>query len=133
MSSENLKEILNKIKSSILKDNYQIENNRNRKDNYSFKRKYELGDKELKRILLSITEEDYYETVNNYKKGYEHERLHIFAPTINVENDEGEIKIVQLYTKFNIIEKEINDEKIEYVIVISLHEAKRPIKCKSYL
>ena len=133
MSSENPKEILNKIKSSILKNNYQIEINKNRKDNYNFKRKYELKDKDLKKILLDITEDDYYETVNNYKKGYEYEKLHIFAPIIDIEKDEGEIKKVQLYTKFNIIEKEIEQGKIEYVIVISLHEAKKPIKCKSAL
>lgn len=130
MVLENPKEILNKIKSSILKDNYQIENNKNRKDNYNFKRKYELGDKELKTILLGITEEDYYETVNNYKKGYEHERLHIFAPTINIEDSEEEINKVQLYIKFNIVKIK---EKTDYVIVISLHEAKKPIKCKSSL
>lgn len=105
MNSEQKKEILEKIKDNILKDNYQIEINKNRKDNYNFKREYELSDKELKEILLSIKEEDYYKTVNNYKKNYKNEKLHIFAPTIKLEKEDGKMEEIQLYTKFNIIEK----------------------------
>lgn len=117
MNSEN-KEILDVIKDNISKNNYQISFNENRKDNIEFKRKYELNEKDLKDILLKIKEDDYYDTVSNYKTKYQSEKLHIFMPTIEIENDEGEVKKVKIYTKFNIV-------KENHIVVVSLHEAKK--------
>ena len=75
-----------------------------------------------KDILLGLTATDFSEILQNEHKGYEHERLYVFGKDVELlERTGNACRIVSLYIKFNKLEN-------CYVIVVSLHEQKYPIK-----
>lgn len=126
---DSVSEILSTIKESVSKGKYFISLNKNRGENIAFRNKYELSSKDQKQIILNLTEEDYEKSVSNYKEEYENEKLHIFGPILNLKNEEGKSKKVQVYIKFNIIKDNDN-----LVVVVSFHEARRPMilaSCKN--
>ncbi|WP_270839342.1 hypothetical protein [Peptacetobacter hiranonis] len=126
---DSVSEILSTIKESVSKGKYFISLNKNRGNNIAFRNKYELSSKDQKQIILNLTKDDYEKSVNNYKEGYENEKLHIFGPILNLKNEEGKSKKVQVYIKFNIIKDNDN-----LVVVVSFHEARRPMilaSCKN--
>ncbi len=75
-----------------------------------------------KDILLGLTATDFSEVRNNEHRGFEHELLYIFGKDVKlVERFGNSDKLVSLYIKFNKLEN-------CYVIVVSLHEQKYPLK-----
>lgn len=113
---------LEEIKNAIRKNNYRIERNSKRQENINLFLDYVIDEKKAKDILLELTSSDFSEVLKNEHKGYEHERLYVFGKDVELlERTGSELKTVSLYIKFNKIDS-------CYVIVVSLHEQKYPIK-----
>ena len=75
-----------------------------------------------KDILLGLTATDFSEVRHNEHRVFEHELLYIFGKDVKlVERFGNSDKLVSLYIKFNKLEN-------CYVIVVSLHEQKYPLK-----
>ena len=55
--------------------------------------------------------------------GYEYETLYVFCPQVTLFNLDNEKKLVDIYTKFNIIDMDTGSR----VVIISFHERNKPI------
>jgi hypothetical protein len=78
----------------------------------------------IRDILVELKSEDFCDVVQNAKQGYEHEKLYIFCPQVDLyEAGANDISRINIYIKINIIENAIDD----YVVVISFHEAEYPV------
>lgn len=115
--------ILKKIKDCINDNRYMISKNENRKDNIQLINDYRLDSKKQKDILLSIDVEDFCHSLNNIKPGFEHEILYVFCQQRTLFDAFGEEELVDIYTKFNIIEYGVNNR----VIAVSFHKRNKPI------
>ena len=88
----------------------------------SGKIKFLIDESMAKDILLGLTATDFSEVRHNEHRGFEHELLYIFGKDVKlVERFGNSDKLVSLYIKFNKLEN-------CYVIVVSLHEQKYPLK-----
>ena len=113
---------LTEIKSAIQKNRYRIELNSHRQDNRNLFISYVIDETMAKDILLGLTATDFSEVLQNEHKGYEHELLYVFGKDVELLERIGNAsKTVSLYIKFNKTDN-------CYVIVVSLHEQKYPIK-----
>lgn len=113
---------LAEVKDAIRKNRYRIERNSRRQDNINLFLDYVIDENVTKDILLGLTATDFSEILQNEHKGYEHERLYVFGKDVELlERTGNACSIVSLYIKFNKLEN-------CYVIVVSLHEQKYPIK-----
>lgn len=113
---------LTEIKSAIQKNRYRIELNSHRQDNRNLFLSYVIDETMAKDILLGLTATDFSEVFQNEHKGYEHELLYVFGKDVELLERIGNAsKTVSLYIKFNKTDN-------CYVIVVSLHEQKYPIK-----
>lgn len=110
------------VKDAIRKNRYRIERNSRRKDNQNLFFTYAIDETMTKDILLGLTAMDFSEILQNEHKGYEHEKLYVFGKDVDLLERMGDTsKTVSLYIKFNKMDN-------SYVIVVSLHEQKYPIK-----
>lgn len=110
------------VKRAIRNNKYRIERNINRGDNVDLFINYLVDREKEKEILLSLTANDFSQCLPNKHRGYEHEQLYVFGKNVQLLERVGESqKTVPLYIKFNKIGK-------CYVIIVSLHEQKYPIK-----
>lgn len=122
LSIADIEEYLSIVRQAVREDRYEIERNENREENLKLSWQYMLPEEEIKKIIYSLTPLDFSEAVKNRKKRFANEILYVFGKNVNlIERDSGQEKEIELYIKFN---KEIDD----YVIVISFHEAKHPVK-----
>ena len=113
---------LMEVKDAIRKNRYRIERNSRRKDNQNLFFTYAIDETMTKDILLGLTAMDFSEMLQNEHKGYEHEKLYVFGKDVDLLERMGDTsKTVSLYIKFNKMDN-------SYVIVVSLHEQKYPIK-----
>ena len=113
---------LAEVKDSIQKDQYRIERNSRRLDNLNLFLDYVIDETKAKDILMGLTAMDFSEVLQNEHKGFEHEQLYVVGKDVELlERTGSERKQVSLYIKFNKLEN-------CYVIVVSLHEQKYPIK-----
>jgi glycerophosphoryl diester phosphodiesterase len=120
---EQIDEILAMIKDCIREGRFIISRNENRQENIEFMIEYNLNSKRQIEILLNIKTEDFCHSLQNIKTGYEHEVLYVFCPQVKLFNFDGIEKLVDIYTKFNLIES----ENRKRVIVISFHKRNKPI------
>lgn len=116
--------VLDEIKNCIRNGRYIISQNENRKENIDFINRYYLDVNKQKYILLNIETDDFCHTVNNIKSGYEHEVLYVFVPQVVLAEVEEMKKVVDIYTKFNLIET-TNGTR---TVVISFHERNKPVE-----
>lgn len=113
---------LEEVKKSIRSNRYRIERNSHRQDNLNLFFDYVIDETMAKDILLSLTVTDFSEVLHNEHKGYEHELLYVFGKDVTLlERTGNSSKTVSLYIKFNKLDH-------CYVIVVSLHEQKYPIR-----
>lgn len=117
-----IEKYLEEVKEAINAGRYRVEINDNRQDNQDLFLDYIISEEMRKQILLSLEVTDFSEIRNNTNKGYEHELLYVFGKDIKLLRRflPGEEQ-VSLYIKFNKLES-------RYVIVISFHKQKYPIK-----
>ncbi|MFV0363523.1 MAG: hypothetical protein ACK5LL_10630 [Suipraeoptans sp.] len=115
--------ILEKIKSCVGNNKYTIALNENRQENIDFIEKYNVRSNKQKSILLQLRTEDFCHTLQNTKIGNEYEVLYVFVPQINVFNADGEEEMVDVYTKFNIIDMPSGCR----TVVVSFHKRNKPI------
>ena len=119
---EEIEAYLNEVKEAIQIGKYRLDRNRKRQDNIDLFLKYVIDEAKAREILLSLTAADFSEILKNEHAGYEHERLYVFGKDVLLLERSGtEEKMVSLYIKFNKL-------KNCYVIVISFHEQKYPLK-----
>lgn len=122
LSIADIEEYLSIVRQAVREDRYEIERNENREENLKLSWQYMLPEEEIKKIIYSLTPLDFSEAVKNRKKRFANEILYVFGKNVNlIERDSGQEKEIELYINFN---KEIDN----YVIVISFHEAKHPVK-----
>ena len=110
------------MKKAVKEGRYEIERNANREANSMLFRNYLISEEDAKKIIYNLTPMDFSEAVRNRKPQYADEILYIFGKEVKLLERYGDAeKEIELYIKFK---KESND----YVIVISFHEAKYPVK-----
>lgn len=117
-----VEEYLSNVKKAVKEGRYEIERNANREANSMLFRNYLISEEDAKKIIYNLTPMDFSEAVRNRKPQYADEILYIFGKEVKLLERYGDAeKEIELYIKFK---KENND----YVIVISFHEAKYPVK-----
>lgn len=113
---------LAEVKDAIQKNRYRIERNSRRQDNIDLFIDYVIDETMAKDILMGLTSTDFSHVLQNEHKGYEHELLYVFGKDVELlERFGNSIKTVSLYIKFNKLDN-------CYVIVVSFHKQKYPIK-----
>lgn len=113
---------LDEVKDAIRSNRYRIERNFRRKDNNDLFINYVIDETIAKDILLGLAATDFSEILQNEHEGYEDELLYVFGKDIELlERMGNSSKTVSLYIKFNKMDN-------CYVIVVSLHEQRYPIK-----
>lgn len=119
---EDVEMYLEDVKEAINAGRYRIAMNENRQDNRDLFVDYVISEEQRKQILLSLEATDFSEIKHNTHKGYEHELLYVFGKDVELLERMGNTsKTVSLYIKFNKMDS-------CYVIVVSLHEQRYPIK-----
>lgn len=122
LTKKDIETYLAEVKNAIQMNKYQIEQNSRRQDNINLFIDYVFDEKMAKAILLELTVTDFSEVLQNEHKGYEHELLYVFGKDVELlEKFGNKNKTVSLYIKLNKINS-------CYVIVVSLHEQKYPMK-----
>lgn len=122
-SREEIENILAKIKECISAGKYTISLNERRQENIDFINEYNIRSDRQKSILMQIKVEDFCHSLQNTKIGYEYEVLYVFVPQVQLFNAEGKEELVDLYTKFNVL----NLPSGRKTVVVSFHKRNKPI------
>lgn len=122
-TKEDIESILCIIKKCIECNKYTISFNQNRRENIAFVNDYNIRSDKQKRILLNIKVDDFCHSLQNTNVGYEHEVLYVFVPQVSLYNIDDVEEVVDIYTKFNIIEYGEENR----TIVISFHKCNKEI------
>ena len=120
---EDIDNILCIIKKCIECNKYTISLNQNRRENIAFVNDYNIRSDKQKRILLNIKVDDFCHSLQNTNVGYEHEVLYVFVPQVSLFNIDDVEEVVDIYTKFNIIDYGERNR----TIVISFHKCNKEI------
>ena len=122
ITQNEIKVYLEEVKEAIQNNRYRIERNSRRQDNIDLFVNYVIDETIAKDILLGLEASDFSEILRNEHRGYEHELLYVFGKDVELLERMGNTsKTVSLYIKFNKMEN-------CYMIVVSLHEQRYPIK-----
>ena len=122
INKKDIEQYLSEVKEAVENNRYRIERNARRRDNIQLFEEYIIDEAKAKEILLSLTAMDFSDLLQNEHKGFEHEKLYVFGKDVRLLERYGmEEKTVSLYIKFNKLET-------CFVIVISFHEQKYPLK-----
>lgn len=120
---EEIDVVLNKIKSCVSNNKYTVALNENRQENIDFINEYNIRSNKQKSILLQLKAEDFCHTLQNTKLGYEYEVSYVFVPQVKLFNADDVEEIVDVYTKFNVIDMPNGGR----TVVISFHKRNKPI------
>lgn len=119
---EDINHYLNDIKTLINENERSLIISTNRTKNIYFMQKYNLKKKDIIQIINSLDTDDFKDKVVNEHIQFLNEVLYIFSKTVDLIDEEGKINTVNIYIKFNLINKK--------VILISFHEAEYEFKEK---
>jgi len=122
-TQEQVAAILESIQDCVRENRFYISKNENRQENIAFINEYNLTSNKQKAILLKIEPEDFCHTLQNTNLGFEHEVLYVFCPQVMLTNFEGIEEMVDVYTKFNVI----NISEGKRVVVISFHRRNKQL------
>ena len=122
-TKEDIENILCIIKKCIECNKYTISFNKNRRENIAFVNDYNIRSDKQKRILLNIKVDDFCHSLQNTNVGYEHEVLYVFVPQVSLFNVDDVEEVIDIYTKFNIIDY----GETNRTIVISFHKCNKEI------
>ena len=122
-TKEDIENILCIIKKCIECNKYTISFNQNRRENIAFVNDYNIRSDKQKRILLNIKVDDFCHSLQNTNVGYEHEVLYVFVPQVSLFNIDDVEEVIDIYTKFNIIDYGDTSR----TIVISFHKCNKEI------
>lgn len=120
---EQIVTVLDVIQDCVRESRFIISKNENRQENIDFINEYNISSKKQKEILLKIEPEDFCHTLQNTNLGFEHEVLYIFCPQALLHNIDDQEELVDIYTKFNIIDLSGGKR----LVVISFHKRNKPI------
>lgn len=120
---EEIETYLAKVKKCVSENRYVISHNENRQENIGFINEYNIRTSKQKTILMGIETEDFCHTLQNTKRGFEHEVLYVFVPKVKLYNSDGEEENIEIYTKFNVIDLPGGSR----TVVISFHKRNKPI------
>lgn len=113
---------LKKVTDAISRGEYRIEINAKRKANRDLFQDYVINEEKAREILLSLKVTDFSDILQNDHPGFEYETLYVFGKNIELLERYGTTKKnVSLYIKINLL-------KDDFVIVISFHEQRFPLK-----
>ena len=119
---EDIAAYLADVSEAVGSDRFRIELNDNRQDNRQLFFDYILSESDAKKILLGLDPMDFSEIKNNDNPKFPNERLYVFGKEVMLTERFGYgVKPVSLYIKINKLQN-------NYVIVVSFHEGKYPIK-----
>ena len=119
---EDIEKYLFEVKKAILDNRYRIELNYYRQDNIDLFTYYVIDTEIAKNILLELVPTDFSEVLQNEHREFKHELLYVFGKDVTLlERFSNSDRNVPLYIKFNKLDN-------HYVIVVSMHEQKYPIK-----
>ena len=122
LDKESIKQYLSEVRDAVSSNRYKLAMNDKRQDNINLFLKYVIDEAKIRDIISRLTYKDFCEILYNNHKGFEHERLYVFGKDILLLERTGtEEKLVSLYIKFNKLDS-------NFVIVISFHEQKYPLK-----
>lgn len=122
VKAEEIEGYLSEVKEAVKKGRYRLDRNSKRQDNINLFIDYVIDEKKVKEIILHLTARDFSEILQNEHVGYEYEQLYVFGKDVMLLERMGNTeKKVPLYIKFN---KLMN----KFVVVISFHEQKYPLK-----
>lgn len=119
---KDIERYLAEVKEAVENNRYRLELNEKRHDNLNLFIDYLIDEALAKSIILSLTVMDFSAVLQNEHKGYENELLYVFGKDVHLlERIGAGERTVSLYIKFNKLDN-------NYVIVVSFHEQKYPIK-----
>ncbi|MBQ7429375.1 hypothetical protein [Butyrivibrio sp.] len=122
VNKKDIENYLSEVKTAITNNRYLIARNNKRTDNIDLFLDYVIDEAKAKEILLSLTAMDFSEILQNEHKDFEHEKLYVFGKDVNLlERNGTEERKVSLYIKINKLEN-------SFVIVISFHEQRYPLR-----
>lgn len=119
---EDIAAYLADVSEAVGSDRFRIELNDNRQDNRQLFFDYIISESDAKKILLGLDPMDFSEIKNNDNPKFPNEKLYVFGKEVMlIERFGYGEKLVSIYIKINKLQN-------NYVIVVSFHEGKYPIK-----
>ena len=122
-TKEQVEAVLLIIQDCVREGRFSISKNANRQENIDFINEYNMTSKRQQEVLLKIEPEDFCHSLQNTNLGFEYEVLYVFCPQVLLFNIDGNKEMVDIYTKFNIIDYAVGKR----VVVISFHKINKPI------
>ena len=113
-----INQYLSRMKELVQIGHYTISRNENRQANIDFIEKYRINTKKEKKILWSLTLNDFHKRLDNDNLSYPDEKLYVFIKKVTLDNW-GFLEEVELYIKMNLAQ---NKKGQEFLIVVSFHE-----------
>ena len=122
INKKSIEQYLEDVKAAVRNNRYRIDRNKNRLENLNLFTDYLIDEAKAKKILLNLDVMDFSAILRNEHAGFEHELLYVFGKDVRLLERYGtKEKTVSLYIKINKLEN-------NFVIVISFHEQKYPLK-----
>ena len=122
INKKSIEQYLADVKAAVRSNRYRIDRNINRLDNLNLFTDYLIDEAKAKKILLNLDVMDFSAILQNEHAGFEHELLYVFGKDVKLLERYGtKEKTVSLYIKINKLEN-------NFVIVISFHEQRYPLK-----
>ena len=122
INKKSIEQYLADVKAAVRNNRYRIDRNKNRLENLNLFTDYLIDEAKAKKILLNLDVMDFSAILRNEHAGFEHELLYVFGKDVRLLERYGtKEKTVSLYIKINKLEN-------SFVIVISFHEQKYPLK-----